>query len=188
MERRRGSTLEHALLAAAWAELQRTGYAGFTIDAVARAAGTSRAVLYRRWPNRAALVHATVRAHAGSVTDRVPDTGSLDGDVRALLRELAAGIERIGVDVATGLLGELDEIPDDVKATVPGVVEQVVERARARGEIGDSPVPEAVLAMPGALIRYHVVTERAVPSQDVLDGIADQLLLPLVRHHAGASR
>lgn len=189
--RRRGSTLDDALLEAAWEQLQRGGYAAFTIDAVARAAGTSRAVIYRRWPGRAALVHAAVRAHAGSVTERVPDTGSLAGDVRALLRELAGGIERLGVDVATGLLSELDEIPDDVKATVPRAFEQVVDRARARGEIGGSPVPEAVLAMPGALIRYHMIIERAVPSEQALDHIADQLFLPLVHHHAalqGVSR
>jgi hypothetical protein len=64
------------------------------------------------------------------------------------------------------------------------VFEQVVDRARARGEIGGLPVPEAVLAMPGALIRYHMIIERAVPSEQVLDHIADQLFLPLVHHHA----
>jgi hypothetical protein len=47
--RRRGDALEHALLDAAWDELQAVGYAGLTIEAVADRAGTSRAVLYRRW-------------------------------------------------------------------------------------------------------------------------------------------
>lgn len=182
--RRRGRTLDDALLDAAWDLLRREGYAAFTIDAVARAAGTSRAVIYRRWSGRASLVHAAVRAHTGTVTERVPDTGTLAGDVRALLREFADRIEQIGIDVATGLLSELDEIPEDAKATVPRVFEQVIARARTRGELGGSPIPEPVLAMPGVLIRYHMITERAAPSDQALDDIANQLFLPLVRYHA----
>ena len=184
--RRRGQELDDALLDAAWEHLQREGYAAFTIDAVARAAGTSRAVIYRRWPGRAALVHAAVRARTGTVVEHVPDTGSLAGDVLALVRELAKRLEQIGIDVATGLLSELDEVPEDVKLIVPGVFEQVIDRARARGELGGSPVPDAVLAMPGALIRYRTIVERAVPSGQALDEIANQLFLPLVRHHASA--
>ncbi|MGW3958334.1 TetR/AcrR family transcriptional regulator [Amycolatopsis sp. NPDC005003] len=184
--RRRGPELDDALLDAAWEHLQSEGYAAFTIDAVARAAGTSRAVIYRRWPGRAALVHAAVRARTGTVVEHVPDTGSLAGDVLALVRELAGRVERIGIDVATGLLSELDEVPDDVKLIVPGVFEQVIEQARARGELGGSPIPDAVLAMPGALIRYHMIAERAAPSDQALEEIATQLFLPLVRHHASA--
>lgn len=182
--RRRGPELEKALVEAAWEQLQRAGYAAFTIDAVARAVGTSRAVIYRRWPGRAALVHAAVRTHAGSVAEHVPDTGSLARDVLALLHELAGRIERIGVDVATGLLGELDTIPDEAKATVPRVFENVIDRARTRGEIGSSPIPEAVLSMPGALIRYTMIAERTAPSDQALDHIANQLFIPLVRYHA----
>ena len=59
--RRRGEALESALLDAAWDELQAAGYAGLTFEAVADRAGTSRAVLYRRWRNRADLVVAAAR-------------------------------------------------------------------------------------------------------------------------------
>ena len=51
--RRRGATLERALLDAAWEELQESGYARLTMERVADRAGTSRAVIYRRWRNRA---------------------------------------------------------------------------------------------------------------------------------------
>jgi len=65
--RRRGKELEDALLHAAWAELQENGYAGFTLEAVAERAGTSRPVLYRRWAGKdelvgAAIVHELSRA------------------------------------------------------------------------------------------------------------------------------
>ncbi len=103
----------------------------------------------------------------------------------ALVHELARRTERIGIDVATGLLSELEEIPEDTKAIVPGVFGQLVDRARARGELGASPVPDAVLPMPGALIRYSMVADRVAPSDQALEHIATQLFLPLVRHHAG---
>src|SRR5580704_17603611 len=61
--RRRGEALETALLDAAWEELQAVGYAGLTTEAVADRAGTSRAVIYRRWPKRAELVIAALRVH-----------------------------------------------------------------------------------------------------------------------------
>lgn len=185
VRRRRGAALEDALLEAAWQQLQSEGYAAFTIDAVARAVGTSRAVVYRRWPNRAALVLATVRAHTGTVVGHVPDTGSLEGDVLDLLRGLAERMRQTGIDVAAGLLSELEEIPtEEGSEVVPAAFHQVIDQARRRGEIGKAPVPAAVLAMPGTLIRYSMLTERAAPSDEALEHLAHELFLPLVRYHA----
>ena len=62
-QRRRGEVLEKALLDAAWAELTERGYDDLTVDAVATRAGTSRAVLYRRWPSKQELVLATLFQH-----------------------------------------------------------------------------------------------------------------------------
>jgi AcrR family transcriptional regulator len=186
--RRRGPALDDALLEAAWEQLKSEGYAAFTIDGVARAVGTSRAVVYRRWPNRAALVLATVRAHAGTVVGHVPDTGGLEGDVLALLREFAERIRQIGIDVAAGLFSEMDEIPEEAKGVVPSAFQQVMDRARVRGEIGDAPIPDAVLAMPVMLVRYSMIAERAAPSDEALEHIARQLFLPLVRYHGGRVR
>ena len=61
--RRRGSKLEAALLQAAWDELTEAGYTAFTMEGVAARAKTSRAVLYRRWPNRPELVVAALHEH-----------------------------------------------------------------------------------------------------------------------------
>src|SRR5580658_5732141 len=79
--RRRGEALEAALLDAAWDELQLAGYQALTMEAVADRAGTSRAVLYRRWPKKAELVVAALRRHRPILSGDVPDTGSLRGDV-----------------------------------------------------------------------------------------------------------
>ena len=76
--RRRGSALEAAIFAAVWAELADNGYMGLTIAGVAVRAGTSKPVLYRRWPNRARLVYAALANSHRTIVS--PDTGSLRGD------------------------------------------------------------------------------------------------------------
>src|ERR1700685_1894437 len=71
--RRRGAALEHALLDAAWQELQESGYAKLTMERVADRAGTSRAVIYRRWRSRPDLVIAAMRHHQPVLSGAVPD-------------------------------------------------------------------------------------------------------------------
>src|ERR1700733_12912804 len=85
-QRRRGEALEKALLDAAWAELLQIGYDDLTLEAVANRAGTSRAVLYRRWPSKQDLLLATIAHQAATDPVVAPDTGSLRDDVIGLLR------------------------------------------------------------------------------------------------------
>jgi len=60
------------------------------------AGGSGPSVLYRRWPNRAAPVHAAMRHHMGSLDDHVPDTGDLRSDVLALLRQVRDKFLQVG--------------------------------------------------------------------------------------------
>jgi len=97
--------LEDALLDAAWDQLVSGGYGVFTFEAVAERAGTSRPVIYRRWPNREALVVAAVERFFIRGSRPVPDTGSLRGDVIALLTQAnetrAAAAAVISVQLGT---------------------------------------------------------------------------------------
>src|SRR6516225_6106093 len=83
--RRRGAELEDAILRAAVEELIESGYAGLTMDRVARRAGTNKNTIYRRWPNRAALGIAAYRQLAAAAVPS-PDTGELRGDALELMR------------------------------------------------------------------------------------------------------
>ena len=69
----RDSTIDSRLLAAASRQLAALGYEAMSVAAVAQEAGTTRQALYRRWPTKASLAAAAVRAGAdtrrGSVTD-----------------------------------------------------------------------------------------------------------------------
>ncbi len=77
----------HTVLSAAFELLSEGGVASFSVDEVARRSGVAKTTIYRHWPTREALViDACSRMIAEQET---PDTGSLEGDVTAILMEIA---------------------------------------------------------------------------------------------------
>ena len=62
----------------AWAELTAVGYSAFTMEGVATRAKTSRAVLYRRWPNRPELAGAAIRHQTKLAATDVPTPGRFE--------------------------------------------------------------------------------------------------------------
>lgn len=81
----RGPKVRGAVLAATLAELSDVGYADLTLEAVARRAGVHKTTVYRRWPDREALVTDAITDHVAAEVP-VPDTGSIDTDLRELAR------------------------------------------------------------------------------------------------------
>jgi len=105
--RRYGKALEKAILAAAWQELKKVGYDKLTFDTVAKRAGTSKAVLYRRWSNRPELVRAAMRNHVSILSEPVPNTGSLRADVILLLERISNQLSEIGGNVLWGIIADV---------------------------------------------------------------------------------
>lgn len=100
--RRRGEVLEEAILHAAWEELSDTGYHHLMMESVATRAGTDKTVLYRRWPNKSALVIAAVRKYLPRFPNEVPNTGNLRDDVVTYLRGIAGPVQSIGAQTIRG--------------------------------------------------------------------------------------
>lgn len=184
--RRRGATLEHALLDAAWEELQESGYGKLTMERVAERAGTSRAVIYRRWRNRADLVAAAMRQRQPVLSGATPDTGTLRGDVLAILRRASTRITEIGPDTVIGMLSDL--ISDDQASETTldqltrggeEIMSGVLDRAAARGETREH-IPPRVAVLPLDLLRHELILTHQSPSQRTLEEIVDEIFLPLV--------
>lgn len=186
-QRRRGAVLEEALLDAAWLELTERGYDDMTIDAVAVRAGTSRAVLYRRWPNKQELVLATLMHEVGKDVVVMPDTGSLRGDVIELLRQA----NKLRVGLATALMTRLGGFYRqtgrslaDLRAFVLGdrdaVLEQVIQRAIDRGEIEPQQVTDRIARLPVELFRYEILMTLQPLSDATIEEIVDTIFLPLL--------
>ena len=183
--RRRGQALEAAILRAAWEELQAVGYRDLSADGVAARAGTSKAVLYRRWRNRAQLVMAALRAERPMLSGPVPDTGSLRGDVLALLCRVQEGVNEIGIETLIGLLQELYEDPGlegFLRADNAGeqAMTAILEAAGRRGELDPTLINPRVATLPVDLVRHEMLVTRAPVPDAVLVEIVDQIFLPLV--------
>ncbi len=185
--RRRGSQLEDALLDAAWEELQRAGYAKLTMEGVAQRARTSRPVLARRWPSRPELVIAALRRHRPMLSGEIPDTGSLRGDVLAVLRRISAGLAEVGPETIYGLLSDYFADPalvPDLQAQVHNIGSEVMatilKRAAERGEARHD-IPPRVATVPTDLLRHEVFRSLAPPSERAMTEIVDDVFLPLVQ-------
>src|SRR5580658_8039511 len=64
--------------------LMEAGLDQLTIDEISRRSGVAKTTIYRHWANRSALViDACSQMTDGE--EAAPDTGSLEGDVRAIL-------------------------------------------------------------------------------------------------------
>jgi AcrR family transcriptional regulator len=119
------------------------GYADLTMSGVAAAAGVSTATLYRRWSSKLELVIDVLRARAEE--RRVPDTGSLWGDLHAVVDGMVDVLT--GSDhgsVLPGLIGEISRNPELAKVFRATLVaprraewRELLDRARDRGELRD---------------------------------------------------
>ena len=68
--------------------LTETGLGELTIDDISRRSGVAKTTIYRHWANRSALViDACSRMTDGAQAP--PDTGSLEGDLRIILTDIA---------------------------------------------------------------------------------------------------
>ena len=186
-QRRRGEELEAALLDAAWAELVEAGFARLTMESVAARAKTGVAVLYRRWPNKDELVMAAIK-HYGTIRP-VPaaDTGTLRGDVLALLGGINDGRSSFTVVVSAafaGLLSTTGLTPADVRAKLIGDrplwSHEMFRRAHERGEIDLETIPPSVLSMPFDLIRHDLLMTLKPVTAARITSIVDDLFMPLV--------
>lgn len=184
--RRRGARLENAILDAAWETLVEHGYPGFTYEAVAARAGTSRPVLYRRWPQREDLLIATLTRFWRPM--EVPDTGSLREDALGFLRNVRASraqmVTMMSVqlvdyfrDTGTGF-SQLREAL--VPPGHPTPFETIVARAVTRGELPDVPRAPRVVDLPFDLLRHDMlITSREVDEAALVE-IVDEAWLPLL--------
>jgi AcrR family transcriptional regulator len=190
--RRRGPELEAALLEAVWDELVELGFAGLTMESVAARAHTGIAVLYRRWANKDQLVFAAIEHYGATHPLEIADTGTLRGDLVALLAAFGRRATFISVAVAaafSGLLAGVGMTPAQARERLlgerPALRDHVVyRRAAQRGEIDLDAIPDAVLAMPFDLLRHDMLMNLEPVEPARIEEIVDELVLPLIARHA----
>ncbi|WUK67810.1 TetR/AcrR family transcriptional regulator [Streptomyces coelicoflavus] len=192
MQRRRGQQLEAALLDAAWAELCERGWAGFALDSVARRAGTSTPVIYRRWSGKAGLVEAAVVHAAEDRPVELPDTGSLRDDLITVMRE-SNGARVALIASSAALLGgyfeetgtNLAELRDRILDDRHSMAETLLARAVERGEVDAGVLTPRLTSLAFDLFRHEVLTTLRPVGEDTILEIVDDIVLPLLTRRGG---
>ena len=180
--RRRGTELEADILEAVRAEIAERGYAALTYEGIAAAAGTSKTVLYRRWDTKVEMAMAAMVDVAREVLT-VPDTGSLAGDLQAILARMRVRLAELGPRTIRSLLADLPEGSTNaviglITSHVDDVMAPVLERARARGELGPHPLPPRAATLPFDLARHEIFITGCM-SEETIDEIISVCVVPL---------
>ncbi len=184
--RRRGGVLEAAIFEAVLQELTKAGYVKFSIERVAAGAGTSKPAIYRRWPTRAQLVYATLRASRPVFSSEAPDTGTLRGDVMVILHSVSEMVDELSPEVVFGLIAELLHESDsslfaEVHERNAKMMMEILTRGVERGEIAAEKLTPRLATLPFDLVRHQLVLLQQPLSAQDIEEIIDRIFLPLVR-------
>ncbi|MGW5493467.1 TetR/AcrR family transcriptional regulator [Streptomyces olivaceoviridis] len=157
-----------AIRAAVFEELAAVGYARMSIEGIARRAGVGKTAVYRRWRSKLHLVLDVVSAMA--VTGfPVPDTGSLEGDLR-LLYELTSRALRhpVASQIIPDLQAEAARNPEIAEAFQKalrdgqeGVASRIVTAAEGRGEVRAGVDPDLALDLISGPLYWRSVVIRS---------------------------
>ena len=189
--RRRGKVLEAAIFEVVFQELAETGYVNFSIERVAGRAGTSKPVIYRRWPTRARLVYAALRASRLFLSSEAPDTGTVRGDLMVILQSVSKMVDDLSPEVMFGLIAELlhegdssessSSIFAEVQQHNARTMTEILTRGIRRGEIAAEKLTPRLTALPFDLVRYQLMVLRQPLSAQDIEEIIDRIFLPLIR-------
>lgn len=168
--RPREARIDGAIDEAVAAILAESGYAGLSIEAVARRAGVGRPTIYRRYHNKADLAISTIARLAAldasrfeGIAPRPPETGSPAGDIEELFLALASSFDALEKrGIVPSFLGDLMRDPElagrffreylhvaqqPVRAVLAGAAPHAIEPAA---------LPEVVVSMlVGAYVHHR---------------------------------
>lgn len=155
--RPRSTVVDQAVMSTALDLVADGGLRAVTIEAIAARCGVAKTTIYRRWPNRAAVVMDAFMARVGSQALFEPDEPFVDG-VRRQMRAMAKAFRGEDGELVKALLAESQFDP---------------ELARAFRERWTSPRREM------ALVHFRRGAEQGAIRRDAdLETAVDQLFAP----------
>ncbi|WP_369392301.1 TetR/AcrR family transcriptional regulator [Streptomyces sp. CG1] len=187
--RRRGVVLERAILDAALEQLCEVGWKGLTMEGVAAGAQTGKAAVYRRWPSKEDLVADALVAGLPRV-ETAPDLGSVREDLLALCRQVRRIMYSPPGVALRSVIHECDEIQAErfQETIAGGVVEptikllgEILVRGIERGEVRPDAANGYVVDAVPAMMMYRSKMCASEWTDQELEEMIDQLMLPLLR-------
>jgi AcrR family transcriptional regulator len=160
--RPRSEKVHQAILAAALEEVFAVGFRALGTDSIAARAGVGKTAIYRRWPNKAAVVMDAFLAQVGPSTNFPRTTRAIDSMQMQLRAQAKVFRGRYG-GLVKALLGEAQFDPELAEAfrkrwTLPRrqLAKQVFEEAIEQGDLRSDIDIEAAIDMLYAPIYYRL--------------------------------
>jgi AcrR family transcriptional regulator len=191
--RRRGEALQQAIYEAVFEQLGKVGYGRLTMEGVAAAARTGKAALYRRWPDKNALIVDALRSAMPTTAD-VPGTGDLRTDLLALLMRMRDALDSSYGATFQGLKAEpgpgaglvhaavRDRVFAPYRRLVADLLRAGVLRGEVRPEVTATEQSTVLVADvgPAMLIHRHFLEGPDLPD-DFVVSVVDEIVLPMLR-------
>jgi len=183
--RPRSDQAHQAILTAALEEVFAVGFRALGIDAIAAKAGVGKATIYRRWPNKAAVVMDAFLAEVGPGTGFPPAPRSLDRIRMQMEAQSKAFRSKYGMLIKS-LLGEAQFDPELAEAfrerwIMPRrrLAREVIEEGIRQGDLRDDIDIEDAIDMLYAPIYYRLQIATGPVSEKYVDGIFGQVMAGL---------
>jgi AcrR family transcriptional regulator len=184
MQRPGGRTerVRRQVVAATVALLAEDGVPGITVEAVASRSGVARTTIYRRWATPEALMLDALREELGPRSNRMADTGSLRGDLTALLRDVSAfstSDQGRAIMQAVFIQRSSEEIASEIQAYWGqrfAAAGEIVRRAVARGELPDGSSERLIVEMAAAPVYLRLFFTHEPVDDGYLDGLVGFVL------------
>lgn len=185
--RKRDPSRDADILDAALEVLAEAGYAGMTMDMVAARAKAGKATVYRRWPSKADLVREAVAGLKKKAVDleRLPDTGTLRGDLLALFRPQPLEEGQRTLRVMAGLVsmisydkGFAEAVADTMITPWADAHLALMQRAVTRGEISRDVDLHTLSRVVASLAGFRTLIEVKPFTREFLVSAIDSVLLP----------
>ena len=185
----RSARVREAVLAATAAELSERGFAAMTIEDIAARSGVHKTTIYRRWSTLSQLV-ADAAIEVSATTVPIPDTGSIESDLREMARSIVALVtSESGGALVAALFSDAVRTPEVARlkrefySARYELADIVVRRAVERGEISEKVSAADLLAAVAAPIYYRLLVADLPVDRSVADRAAAGALAAA---HAGA--
>ncbi|MFW3171435.1 TetR/AcrR family transcriptional regulator [Geodermatophilus sp. CPCC 206100] len=168
--------------------LADVGYGAMTMDAVAAEAGVGKATIYRRWRTKQDLVVDTISDLNREIA--VPeDTGSIEGDLRAVMRLVGRSIDSPAGAAIRALLPAMQHQPALVDAFRNGPLAvwrhayaEIWSRAEERGEVRPGLARSVTAEATSALIVQRWLLTGEPIDEAYIDQVLEVVVMPLVRN------
>lgn len=185
--RKRDHTRDPEILAAALDVLAETGYERMTVDMVAARAKAGKATVYRRWGSKEELVIEAVACMKKADLDEanIPDTGSLRGDLIAMIRPHSIEDGERKVRIMAGLMSMVARDPAFAQAAAAAIVEprarinrMFLQRAIDRGEIRADADVATIASISPSMAFYRTLMLNKPVDRDFIVSVIDGVILP----------